>query len=52
MLLSVELSLTANWFAVKSGKFKDITSVEKQIIATNLKRGMTTLQMSKMLKRK
>jgi IS30 family transposase len=33
------------------GRRKDLTSAEKQSIATNLKNGLSTLQISKMLKR-
>lgn len=33
------------------GRCKDLTSAEEQIIATNLKNGLSNLQISKMLKR-
>ena len=46
VLCSVDQLIT-----VKMGRCKDLTATEKQIIVTRLKSGMSTLQISKMLKR-
>ena len=46
VLCSVDQFIT-----VKMGRCKDLTATEKQIIVTRLKSGMSTLQISKMLKR-
>ena len=47
MQCSFECYSSADLFAVKMGRCKDLTTAEKQIIVTHLRSGMSTVQIQR-----